>query len=129
MSRASSSSSSVASMFSPHEFDYPVGSLSISSYLDSQPMVTEAQSMTGMEVAPPSEPAVASRRTGRGGPGGKGSVRISMGYRADCDKCVRRVVGHYSHVVGEDGVVQVDLIGGAGADARAAAGTAAGRWR
>lgn len=50
--------------------------------------------------------AVASRRAMRNRPsataaagGGGGQVRLSMGYRADCDKCVRRVPGHYSHVV------------------------------
>jgi hypothetical protein len=24
---------------------------------------------------------------------------IAMGFRADCDKCQRRVPGHYSHIV------------------------------
>ena len=27
------------------------------------------------------------------------SRRLTMGFRADCDKCVRRVPGHYSHIV------------------------------
>lgn len=27
------------------------------------------------------------------------SGRLTMGYRADCDKCIQKVPGHYSHVV------------------------------
>ncbi|KAJ9211801.1 hypothetical protein DTO166G4_6574 [Paecilomyces variotii] len=29
----------------------------------------------------------------------KGKISFSMGYRADCDKCRRRVPGHYSHII------------------------------
>ncbi|KAL3263298.1 hypothetical protein ABHI18_001917 [Aspergillus niger] len=29
----------------------------------------------------------------------KKKVALSMGYRADCDKCRRRVPGHYSHII------------------------------
>lgn len=28
-------------------------------------------------------------------------TRVTMGYRADCDKCVKRVPGHYSHIATE----------------------------
>ena len=27
------------------------------------------------------------------------TTRLSMGYRADCEKCIRRVPGHYTHIV------------------------------
>ncbi|GAA6029256.1 hypothetical protein JCM8097_003590 [Rhodosporidiobolus ruineniae] len=30
---------------------------------------------------------------------GKGGWKVTMGYRPDCEKCVGRVPGHYSHVV------------------------------
>ncbi len=102
-------------MFSPHEFDYAASTLSLQSqaqaYLNPQPTAMDATEEG--TYAPPASPAVASRRAGRAGLGGgeKGAVRISMGFRADCEKCVRRVVGHYSHVVGEDGVVQVEAMG------------------
>ncbi|GAA5848279.1 hypothetical protein JCM8547_004467 [Rhodosporidiobolus lusitaniae] len=36
---------------------------------------------------------------GQGGGGGKGGWKLTMGYRPDCEKCVGRVPGHYSHVV------------------------------
>lgn len=29
----------------------------------------------------------------------KGKTMLSMGYRADCDKCRRKVPGHYSHLI------------------------------
>lgn len=29
----------------------------------------------------------------------KGKMTLSMGYRADCDKCRRKVPGHYSHII------------------------------
>lgn len=106
-------------MFSPHEFDYAAANFSIPSHLDPQPV--EARSADEEMQVVPASPAVASRRAGRGAGGhAKAPVRFSMGYRADCEKCVRRVAGHYSHVVNEDGVVQVEPIAGA------AAGT---RWR
>ncbi|EEH04437.1 conserved hypothetical protein [Histoplasma capsulatum G186AR] len=31
--------------------------------------------------------------------GGPNKMSIAMGYRADCDKCQRRVPGHYSHII------------------------------
>ena len=31
--------------------------------------------------------------------GNRRTARLIMGYRADCDKCIRRVPGHYSHIV------------------------------
>ncbi|KAK2808574.1 hypothetical protein FQN50_004606 [Emmonsiellopsis sp. PD_5] len=32
-------------------------------------------------------------------PTGRSKISIAMGYRADCDKCQRRVPGHYSHII------------------------------
>ncbi|KAK2801672.1 hypothetical protein FQN51_005216 [Onygenales sp. PD_10] len=32
-------------------------------------------------------------------PAGRSKISIAMGYRADCDKCQRRVPGHYSHII------------------------------
>ncbi|OJJ42973.1 hypothetical protein ASPZODRAFT_136845 [Penicilliopsis zonata CBS 506.65] len=29
----------------------------------------------------------------------KGRISISMGYRADCEKCRRKIPGHYSHII------------------------------
>ena len=29
----------------------------------------------------------------------KGKITLSMGYRADCDKCKNKVPGHYSHFI------------------------------
>lgn len=43
-------------------------------------------------------PAV-SRTGGGGGGGGTAGQRVAMGYRADCEKCVARVPGHYSHIL------------------------------
>lgn len=40
--------------------------------------------------APPSGTTVAT---------GKKKVGFSMGYRSDCDKCRRKVPGHYSHII------------------------------
>ncbi|KAI4143913.1 MAG: hypothetical protein L6R39_004389 [Caloplaca ligustica] len=34
-----------------------------------------------------------------GGGATKGKMTISMGYRADCDKCRMRVPGHYNHLI------------------------------
>ncbi|KAK2765216.1 hypothetical protein FQN54_008915 [Arachnomyces sp. PD_36] len=39
-----------------------------------------------------------NRSNGFGASGG-GKISFSMGYRADCDKCQRKVPGHYSHIV------------------------------
>lgn len=48
-------------------------------------MVAEDASMLDDESA-------AVRRLG-------GGWKVTMGYRADCAKCLQRVPGHYSHVV------------------------------
>ena len=29
----------------------------------------------------------------------RGKAKLSMGYRADCEKCRARVPGHYNHVI------------------------------
>lgn len=34
-----------------------------------------------------------------GGSPMKGKMTISMGYRADCEKCRMRVPGHYNHLI------------------------------
>ena len=46
---------------------------------------------------------VIDQQNGRSGDesGAPRAGRLTMGYRADCDKCVRRVPGHYSHIVRE----------------------------
>ena len=36
-----------------------------------------------------------------GEPDAPRSRRLTMGFRADCDKCIQRVPGHYSHIVYE----------------------------
>ena len=44
--------------------------------------------------------AIFQRRTQPDGRNdGHRSIRLTMGYRADCEKCVHRVPGHYSHIV------------------------------
>lgn len=40
-----------------------------------------------------------ARKQSGGTAGGGGGWKVTMGYRADCIKCLQRVPGHYSHVV------------------------------
>ena len=42
------------------------------------------------EISPAEEPVSIQAR---------GKAKLSMGYRADCEKCVARVPGHYNHVI------------------------------
>ncbi|TKA56259.1 hypothetical protein B0A53_01551 [Rhodotorula sp. CCFEE 5036] len=43
--------------------------------------------------------AADARKQSGGTDGGGGGWKVTMGYRADCIKCLQRVPGHYSHVV------------------------------
>ncbi|KAL8747663.1 MAG: hypothetical protein Q9190_000510 [Brigantiaea leucoxantha] len=40
-----------------------------------------------------------TNHTQRGGPATKGKMTLSMGYRADCEKCRLRIPGHYNHII------------------------------
>lgn len=40
-----------------------------------------------------------SQKQTRNDKAAKGKMVLSMGFRADCDKCRRRVPGHYSHII------------------------------
>ncbi|KAI9845043.1 MAG: hypothetical protein M1838_001923 [Thelocarpon superellum] len=77
----------------------------------SEALVEEEDGVERMEVVPdtPTTPTEFPRR-GRSrsrradgkdcaeGPG-EGKPVLSMGYRADCEKCIAKVPGHYSHVI------------------------------
>lgn len=49
-------------------------------------------SMYSMETALPHDHAIPNSPRARPG------YKITMGYRADCDKCIRSVPGHYQHL-------------------------------
>ncbi|GAA5989906.1 hypothetical protein JCM5350_004959 [Sporobolomyces pararoseus] len=40
-----------------------------------------------------------SSQTNQSGQGGRGGWKVTMGFRADCEKCQQRIPGHYTHVV------------------------------
>lgn len=51
-------------------------------------------------VPPENAAPVPSRsRSNAFGSSSGGKVGFSMGYRSDCDKCLRKVPGHYSHII------------------------------
>ncbi|KAL9602746.1 MAG: hypothetical protein Q9219_001589 [cf. Caloplaca sp. 3 TL-2023] len=56
-----------------------------------------------LDMGPGTENTPPSFRTSRLWSGGatptKGKMTISMGYRADCDKCRLKVPGHYNHLI------------------------------
>lgn len=53
---------------------------------------------TGTSTTPPrTKPCPASRSDN--GIEKKGKIMLSMGYRADCEKCKNKVPGHYSHFI------------------------------
>lgn len=43
-------------------------------------------------------PVLSRSRSNAFGSSSGGKVGFSMGYRSDCDKCLRKVPGHYSHI-------------------------------
>ncbi|GAA5877460.1 hypothetical protein JCM16303_003341 [Sporobolomyces ruberrimus] len=45
------------------------------------------------------DPSGVHQAGGGGNSGGKRGWKITMGYRPDCEKCLQRLPGHYSHVV------------------------------
>ncbi|KAL9023897.1 MAG: hypothetical protein Q9196_006895 [Gyalolechia fulgens] len=53
----------------------------------------------GPKTRPPSPRRTNPRWEGRPATPTKGKMTISMGYRADCDKCRMKVPGHYNHFV------------------------------
>lgn len=83
MSRSSSSSSDSSLSLSPHHMRNPPSFLH-QQQLPSQPQLTS----TPQDAPMPPNP---QRR--------QGGWRITFGYRPDCQKCLDRVPGHYSHVV------------------------------
>ncbi|KAL8823865.1 MAG: hypothetical protein Q9170_008300 [Blastenia crenularia] len=46
-----------------------------------------------------SSPFRTNKMWGGGSPPAKGKVTLSMGYRADCEKCRMKVPGHYNHLI------------------------------
>ena len=54
---------------------------------------------TSSREGPPATPVQSRSRSNAFGSGSGGKVSFSMGYRADCDKCLRKVPGHYSHII------------------------------
>lgn len=58
------------------------------------------QPLTGpwMETEPSSMSIEQTKQPANNSPGKK-KITFSMGYRADCDKCRRKVPGHYSHII------------------------------
>ena len=53
----------------------------------------------GSRISRESVPFNTNKMWGGGSPVQKGKMMISMGFRADCEKCRLRVPGHYNHLI------------------------------
>lgn len=52
-----------------------------------------------MGTSKPQIPFRTNRMWGAAAPSTKGKLTLSMGYRADCEKCQMKVPGHYNHFI------------------------------
>ena len=84
-------------MSSVSQADGMMGRLNVNNLNNIDAVQPHSSVLNGTSLWPP----VIEQQTGRfaSEAGAHRAGRLTMGFRADCDKCARRVPGHYSHIV------------------------------